>query len=132
MQARPRSRKSRDAFARNQLWNPIDLRLPNCDFETQSQRRSRSASRSTARARLTDASAEKTPAKAARVRRQVFQRCAGSTPSAEKFRAVLPANPVSISLSLSGPSLRAFVNPAATALPGLSETKTVGATLGRT
>src|SRR6266540_1544045 len=130
-QARPRSRKSRDAFARNQLSSPIDRRLPSCDFETQSQCRNRPAFQSMAQARLAHVFAEKTPAKVAKVIRLASPRREKSTSSAESFQALLPANPVSFLRSLSRPSLRAFANPVATALPVSSETKTVDATLHR-
>src|SRR5207247_5889842 len=131
MQEHPHSQRSHDACAENRLSIPIDRPLPNCGFETQSRDRARSASRSTARARLIDASAEKTQAKVAGVKRQVFPHREGPMLSAENFLAALPASPVSISLYLSRRFLRAFANPAATALPVSHETKTIDATLHR-
>src|SRR6266536_6619182 len=107
MQEHPHSQKSHDACAENRLSIPIDRRLPNCGFETQSQDRARSASRSTARVHLIDVSAEKTQAKVAEVKRPAFQHREGPMLSAENFSSTLPASPVSISLCLSRPFLRA-------------------------
>src|SRR5206468_7433081 len=132
MEEHPHSQKSHDACAENRLSIPIDRRLPSCGFEIQSPHRARSASRSTAPVRLIDASAEKTQAKVAGVKRQVFPHREGAMLSAENLRAALPANRVSISLCPSRRFLRAFANPAATTWPVSSETKTIDATLHRT
>src|SRR4029077_2423923 len=132
MQACPRSQKSRRAHAENQLSIAIDPPRPSCGFEIQSQRRSRSALRSTARVRPADVFEAKTRATVAEVIRPAFQLCGELMLRAKNFRAAPPANPASISPSLLHPSLRAVANPEATALPVWSETKTVGAALHRT
>src|SRR4030095_3658082 len=131
MQARPRSQKLRDAFAQNQLSIPTDYRLPNCDFETLSQDRSRPTYRSTAGVRLIDVFAAKKPARVAEVIRPAFEHRGKSTSTTERSQGVLPATPVSISRFLSRSSLRVFVNPAARALPVSSGMRTVGVTLRR-
>ena len=85
MQECLRSQRSHDACAQNLLSIPVDRRLPSCGFETQLQARNRLAFRSTARVHLIDVSAEKTQAKVAEVKRQVFQHREGPMLSAEDF-----------------------------------------------